>query len=51
MEWTSIDDLETYSRLVEQLTNENKKQVLLYVKSPNGQGGAYVTIKVSTSDR
>ena len=50
MEWTSIDDLESYSRLVEQLTNENKKQVLLYVKSPNGEGGAYVTIKVSTSD-
>ena len=50
MEWTSIDDLESYSRLVEQLTNENKKQVLLYVKSPNGQGSAYVTIKVSTSD-
>ena len=51
MEWTSIDDLESYSRLVEQLTMENKKQVLLYVKSPNGQGGAYVTIKVSLSDR
>ena len=50
MEWTSIDDLESYSRLVEQLRNENKRQVLLYVKSPNGQGGAYVTIKVSTSD-
>ena len=50
MEWTSIDDLESYSRLVEQLTNENKTQVLLYVKSPNGQGGAYVTIKVPTSD-
>ena len=51
MEWTTIEDLASYSRLVEQLTNENKKQVLLYVKSPNGQGGAYVTIKVSTSDR
>ncbi|MCE2413232.1 Do family serine endopeptidase [Candidatus Poribacteria bacterium] len=50
MEWTSIDDLASYSRLVEQLTNENKTQVLLYVKSPNGQGGAYVTIKVPTSD-
>ena len=50
MEWTEIDDLESYSRLVEQLTNENKKQVLLYVKSPNEQGSAYVTIKVSTSD-
>ena len=51
MEWAEIDDLASYSRLVEQLTNENKKQVLLYVKSPNGQGSAYVTIKVSTSDR
>lgn len=50
MEWTEIDDLASYSRLVEQLMNENKKQVLLYVKSPNGQGSAYVTIKVSTSD-
>lgn len=50
MEWAEIDDLASYSRLVEQLTNENKKQVLLYVKSPNGQGSAYVTIKVSTSD-
>ncbi len=50
MEWTTIEDLESYSRLVEDLTNENKKQVLLYVKSPNGQGGAYVTIKVSTAD-
>lgn len=51
MEWTSIDDLASYSRLAEQLINEKKKQVLLYVKSPNGQGGAYVTIKVPTSDR
>ncbi len=50
MEWTEIDDLASYSRLVEQLANENKKQVLLYVKSPNEQGSAYVTIKVSTSD-
>ena len=50
MEWTEIDDLAAYSRLVEQLTNENKKQVLLYVKSPNEQGSAYVTVKVSTSD-
>ena len=50
MEWTTIDDLESYARLVEQLTNEKKKQVLLYIKSPNGQGSAYVTIKVSTSD-
>ena len=50
MEWTTVEDLESYSRLVEELTNQNKKQVLLYVKSPNGQGGAYVTIKVSTAD-
>ena len=51
MEWTPIEDLESYSRLVEQLTHEKEKQVLLLVKSPNGQGGAYVTIKIPTSDR
>lgn len=51
MEWMPIDNLETYSRLAEQLTDENKKQVLLYVKLPNGQGGGYVTIKVPASDR
>ena len=50
MEWTTIEDLESYARLVEQLSNENKRQVLFYVKSPNGEGGAYVTIKVPTSD-
>ena len=50
MEWMPIDNLETYSRLAEQLTEENKKQVLLYVKSPNRQGGGYVTIKVPASD-
>ena len=51
MEWIPIDNLETYSRLAEQLTQENKKQVLLYVKSPNRRGGGYVTIKVPASDR
>ena len=51
MEWMPIDNLETYSRLAEQLTDENKKQILFYVKSPNGQGGGYVTIKVPASDR
>ena len=51
MEWTSIDDLESYSRLIEQITNEKKKQVLLYIKPPNGQGSTYFTIRVSTSDR
>ena len=51
MEWMPIEDLKTYSHLTEQLMEENKKQVLLYVKSPNRQSGGYVTIKVSTSDR
>ena len=51
MEWTPIDNLETYSNLVEQLTRQNKKRVLFYVKSPHGQGGGYVTIEISTSDR
>jgi Do/DeqQ family serine protease len=51
MEWTPIENLEAYSKLVEQLTKQNKKRVLFYVKSPHGQGGGYVTIEISTSDR
>lgn len=51
MEWAPIDGLETYSRLVNQLKDEKKEQVLFYVKSPHGQDGGYVTIKVPTSDR
>lgn len=51
MEWSPIDDLETYSRLTNQLKDEKKEQVLFYVKSPHGQGGGYVTVKLSTSDR
>ncbi|MDE0470208.1 MAG: Do family serine endopeptidase [Candidatus Poribacteria bacterium] len=51
MEWEPIDDLETYSRLANRLKDEKKEQVLFFVKSPHGQGGGYVTIKVPTSDR
>lgn len=50
MEWTAIDDLETYTALVERLARENKRRVLLYVKLPNGQGGGYATVKVPASD-
>ena len=51
IEWESINSLETYSRTVNQLVKNNRKQVLLYVKSPNRRGGEYVTINVHTSDR
>ncbi len=51
VEWRPIDTLETYSRLVSKLKVENKEKVLLYVKSPEGRGGGYVTVEVSTSDR
>ena len=51
IEWEPIKSLETYSRIVNQLVKDNRGQVLLYVKLPNGQGGEYVTINVQTSDR
>ena len=51
MEWMPINNLEAYSELVAKLKKENKEKVLLYVKSPDGRGGGYVTLKVSTSDR
>ena len=52
MEWRPVADLETYQRLVEKLKAENKSKILLFVKSPDGRGGGYVTVEVSaTSDR
>ena len=51
IEWEPINSLETYSRTVNQLVKDNREQVLLYVKLPNGHRGEYVTINVHTSDR
>ena len=51
MEWRPVGDLDAYYQLVEKLKEENKEKVLLYVKSPDGRGGGYVTVEVSTSDR
>ena len=51
MEWMPIDNLEVYSRLVTKLKAENKRKILLYVKSPDGPGSGYVTVDVSISDR
>jgi S1-C subfamily serine protease len=51
MEWRQVDNLETYSRLVTKLKEGKKEKVLLYVKSPDGRGGGYVTVDVSISDR
>ena len=51
MEWITIDNFETYTRVTKQLEAEDKKRILLYVRLPNGRGGDYVTISVSQSDR
>ena len=51
MEWIPINDLETYSRVAEQLKTQNKERVLLYVKLPDNRGGDYVTVSTRTSDR
>lgn len=51
IEWKPINNLETYSRIVNQLVKDNREQVLLYVKLSNGRGGEYVTINVHTSER
>ena len=51
VEWRPVADRETYSQLIKKLKAEKKEKVLLYVKSPDGRGGGYVTVKVSTSDR
>ena len=51
MEWRAIDNLETYSQLAKKLKAENKSKILLFVKSPDGRGGGYITVEVSTADR
>ena len=48
MEWEPVDNLETYSRLVAKLKQENKEKILLYIKSPDGLRGGYITIRIST---
>ncbi len=51
MEYTPIDTLETYSALVRRLEVSEEKRILLYVKSPNGQGTGYVTLNLELADR
>ena len=51
MEWMPIDNLESYSRIAEQLKTENKRRVLLYVRLPNSRGGDYITLGTRRSDR
>lgn len=51
MEYTPIDTLETYSDLVRKLEASEEKHILLYVKSPNGQGAGYVTLNLVHTDR
>ncbi len=51
IEWKSVDNLDTYVELVAELKKQNKEKVLLYVKSPNGLRGGYITVRTSTSDR
>ena len=51
IEWKSVDNLDTYIELVTELKKQSKEKVLLYVKSPNGLRGGYITVRTSTSDR
>ena len=51
IEWKSVDDLDTYIELVTELKKQNKEKILLYIKSPDGIRGGYVTVRVSASDR
>ena len=44
LEWMPVDDLESYSRIAEQLKGQNKRRVLLYVRLPDNLGGDYVTL-------
>lgn len=47
MEYTPIDNLETYSALARRLAESEEKRILLYVKFPNGEGAGYVTLNLA----
>ena len=51
LEWMPVDDLESYSRIAEQLKAQNKRRVLLYVRLPDNLGGDYVTLGTRRSGR
>lgn len=52
LEWTPVDDLESYSRITKRLKAQNKRRALLYVRLPDNLGGDYVTLGTHrTSDR
>ena len=51
MEWTPIDDVESYSRVAKQLKVQNSRRVLLYVKLPDNRGGDYITLGTRTRTR
>ena len=51
LEWMPVDDLESYSRIAEQLKVQYKRRVLLYVRLPDNRGGDYVTLSTRRSDR
>ncbi len=51
LEWMPVDDLESYSRIAEQLKAQDKRRVLLYVRLPDNRGGDYITLGIRTSDR
>ena len=51
LEWTPIDDLESYARVTWQLKAQNKRRALLYVRLPDNGGGDYVTLGTRTQTR
>ena len=51
LEWMPVDDLESYSRIAEQLKAQNKRRVLLYVRLPDNLGGDYITLGTRRSGR
>ena len=51
LEWMPVNDLESYSRIAEQLKAQDKRRVLLYVRLPDNLGGDYVTLGTRRSGR
>jgi serine protease Do len=51
MEYTKIKDLNVYADVLRNIRTNKENRILLYVKSPDGEGTGYVTLNLEPSDR
>ncbi len=51
MEYATIKNFETYSDIVGKIKANSEERILIYVKSPDGDGTGYVTLNIAPVDK